>query len=101
MRSDVPVAGVAGTVDLLNLPLIPSIRAWTIVGEGFGTGEFVVGRGCRDDVAVACYLPCETLDWARDCGVGSISMSLDDVMRSEWRMPWYISLKTTTPGNRA
>ena len=57
-------------VNLLDLPFVSGVGTRTIVGEGFGAGEFVVGGGCCDNVAVAGYLTCETLDWARYWGIG-------------------------------
>ncbi len=53
--------GVDGEVGILvvggerfrDLVFVAGVGAGDIVGEGFRTGEFVVGRGCRHDVATA------------------------------------------------
>lgn len=50
-----------------HLPFIPSIRARAVVWEGFGTGEFVIGRWRGDDVSLTGDLTCKPCNRARHC----------------------------------
>lgn len=52
---------------LLDLPGVARIGARHIVGQGLGTGEFVVRRRGRDDVALSSDLASESGDGAGHC----------------------------------
>lgn len=58
---------VVGRDFLLNFPFVAVVRARSIIGQRFGTGEFVVAGWCCDDVAMAGDLAGEAGDWAGDC----------------------------------
>ena len=52
---------------LLNFPCITFVRSGAIIGESFGSGEFMVAAGGSDNIPVPCYLTCKALDRAGDC----------------------------------
>lgn len=57
---------------LCDLPLVACVCAGAVVSERFGTGEFMVGGGCRDDVALGGDLAGEAGDGAGYCCGGSV-----------------------------
>ena len=84
-----------------NLVFVSLVRTGAVIGEGFGAGEFVVGGRGGDYVAVTGYLAGEAGDgtgyWA---DLGQLKEWSGEMGKGGGE-PWYISLKTTTPGNLA
>lgn len=65
--------------NLLYLIRIALICPWTIIGEGLGTGKFVIGRWCGYNVSLTCYLACKSSYWTRDCTFISLEQSESSV----------------------
>lgn len=85
---------------LLHLPRIPGVRSWNIVGQCFGARKLVIRRRRGADVSLAGDLAAKARDGAGHCGQ-LVQSGQKRLLGGQGTGPWYISLKTTTPGKRA